>query len=68
VDVTPPPTDLEVGLVDESAVPDRVTGRACRVDQQRCEPLHPPLDRDVINLDAAFGEQLLDIAVGQSEA
>lgn len=33
--------------------------------QQRSEPLHPPLHRDVIHLHAAFGEQLLDVAVGQ---
>ena len=67
VDVTPPASNLDLGLVGGPAVPDRVAGRASRVDQQRCEPLHPPVDRDVINLDAAFGEQLLDIAVGQSE-
>ncbi|ABW12833.1 putative transposase [Parafrankia sp. EAN1pec] len=28
-----------------------------RVDQQRGEPAHPPVDRDVINLEAAFGEE-----------
>jgi hypothetical protein len=67
VDIAPRASDLDVGLVDEPAVPDRVPGRACRVGQQRCELLYPPVDRDVINLDATFGEQLLDVAVGQSE-
>jgi hypothetical protein len=36
--------------------------------EQRRESLHPPLDGDVVVLDAAFGEQLFDIAVGQAEA
>ena len=30
--------------------------------------LHPPIDRHVIDLDAALGQQLLDIAVGQAVA
>ncbi len=25
----------------------RMSARSCRVDQQRCEALHPPEDRDV---------------------
>jgi hypothetical protein len=28
----------------------------------------PPVDGDVVDLDAAFGEQLLDVAVGQRQA
>jgi len=36
-----------------------------RVDQQRGEPLHPAVDRDVINADTTFGQQFLDVAVGQ---
>ena len=38
------------------------------LSEQRREPLHPPVDGDVVNLDAAFGEQLLDIAVGEAKA
>jgi len=34
-----------------------------RVRQQRCEPLHPSVDGDVIDLDTAFGRRLLDVAV-----
>jgi hypothetical protein len=33
------------------------------IGQRRGEPLHPPVDRHVVDLDAAFGEQLFDIAV-----
>jgi hypothetical protein len=36
--------------------------------QQRREALDPPVDGDVVDLDAAFGEQLLDVAVRQAEA
>jgi hypothetical protein len=42
--------------------------RPSRVDQQRGEPLHPPIDRDVINGDTAFSQQLLNVPVGQSKA
>jgi hypothetical protein len=38
------------------------------LDQQRREPLHPAVDRDVADLDTPFGEQLLDVTVGQPEA
>ena len=38
------------------------------VGQQWREPLYPPVDRDVVDLDAAFGEELFDVAVGQAEA
>jgi hypothetical protein len=30
--------------------------------------LHPPMDRDVVNLDAALGKELFDVAVGQAVA
>jgi hypothetical protein len=33
-----------------------VAGEPGGVGQQRDEPLHPPIDRDVVDLDAAFGE------------
>jgi len=36
--------------------------------EQRREPQHPPVDGDVVDLDAALGEQLFDVAVGQAEA
>jgi hypothetical protein len=31
---------------------------------QRGEPLHPPVDGDVVDLDATLDEQLFDVAVG----
>jgi hypothetical protein len=33
-----------------------------RVDQQGCEPLHPPEDRDVIGGDATLSQQFLDFS------
>ena len=41
---------------------------ASGLGQQWREPLYPPLDRDVVDLDTAFGEELFDVAVGQAEA
>jgi hypothetical protein len=35
------------------------------VDEQRREALDLPVDRDVVDLDAAFDEQLLDITLGE---
>ena len=47
---------------------DRAAGRPRRLGQQRSEPLYPAEHRDVVNVEAALGEELLDIAVGQPEA
>jgi hypothetical protein len=37
------------------------------VGQQRSDPLNPPVDRDVINLNPTLDQQLLDIAIGKIE-
>jgi hypothetical protein len=37
------------------------------VREQRREPLHPPVDGDVIDLDTALDQQFLNVAVGQVE-
>ena len=42
--------------------------RPSGVGQQRGEPQHPPVDRDVVDLDTALGEELLDVTVGPAEA
>jgi hypothetical protein len=68
VDIPPSAGDLHVGLVDLPVVPDGVSAGPGGVGQQWCEPLHPAVDGDVVDLDAALGEQLLNIAVGQAEA
>ena len=38
------------------------------IDHERSEALHPSLDGDVVNLDAALGEEFFDIAVQESVA
>jgi hypothetical protein len=68
VQVDPAAGDLDVGLVHEPPVPDGVSGRTRCVDELWREGLYPAIDRDVVNLDAALAEQLLDIAVGQANA
>jgi hypothetical protein len=45
-----------------------VAGEPGGVGQQRREPLHPPVDRDVVDLDPSLGEEFLDVAVGQPVA
>jgi hypothetical protein len=45
-----------------------VATRSGSLDQQRREPLDPPVDRDVVDLDPALGKELFDIAVGEPEA
>jgi hypothetical protein len=37
-------------------IPDSVPAESGNVDQQWCEAPYPPVDRDVINLDATLGE------------
>ena len=44
-----------------------MAARPGRVDQQRSEALHPPEQRDVINLDPALSQQLLEVPVRQPE-
>ena len=36
-------------------------GRPGRVDQQGGEPLHPPIDGDVVDLDAPLAEKLFEV-------
>jgi len=38
------------------------------INKQRRQPLHPPVDGDLVDLDPALGQHFLDIAIGQPEA
>jgi hypothetical protein len=42
-----------------------VAGEPRGVGEQRGEPLYPPVDRDVVDLDPAFGEEVLDVTIRQ---
>jgi hypothetical protein len=68
VNVPPLPGDLDVGLVNLPAVADSVAAGTGGVGQQRREPQHPPVDRDVVDLNATFDQELFDVTVGQAEA
>ena len=60
IHLAPGPGDLHVGLVQEPTVTDRLAAGPGRFDQQRREPLHPPEQRDVVDLDPTLSEQLLE--------
>ena len=49
------------------AIPHDVLPGSGGLDELRCEPLDPPVDTHVIDLDAAFGEKLLEVSVGKAE-
>jgi hypothetical protein len=42
-----------------------VSARTGGVDKVQRERLHPPVHRHVVDFDAPFSKQLLDIAIGQ---
>jgi hypothetical protein len=68
VQIGPLTGDHHVGLIGEPPVARGVTAWLCRLDELRGEPLHLPVDGDVVNGDAALGHQLLDVPVGQAIA
>jgi hypothetical protein len=68
IHIPPLPGDKHIGLVHLPAVADGVPAGASGLGQQRRDLLDPPVDRDVVDLDPALGEELLDISVGQAEA
>jgi hypothetical protein len=66
--VAPHTADLDIGLIDEPPIAHRVPSEPGSVGQQRRESLGPPVNRHVVDLDPAFREQLLDVAIGQAIA
>jgi hypothetical protein len=68
VQVGPSSGNPDIGFVDEPPIAARVPGRAGGVDELRGERLYPPVDRDLIDDDAAFGEQFFHVAVRQAIA
>jgi len=49
------------------AIPDHVLPSSCGHGELRGKALHPPVHRDVVDLDAALGEDLFDVPVGEAE-
>jgi hypothetical protein len=62
----PPAGDLQVGLIDEPPVPGNVPTRASGLRELRRKALDPPVDRDVIDGDAALSQQLFHVPVRRS--
>jgi hypothetical protein len=45
-----------------------VTARSSSFSQQGREALHPPVDRDMVDFDAALDQEFFDVAIRQAEA
>jgi hypothetical protein len=68
VHVAPHTSDLHIGFLDKPAITNTLTTRPRGVNHERSEALHPSLDGDMVDVDAAFGEKFFDIAVRESVA
>ena len=62
------PLTSDLGFVDLPAAADGVPARAGGLGEQWREALDPAVEGDVVDLHAAFGEELLDVAVRQRKA
>jgi len=49
------------------AIPHEVLASSRGLGELRGEALDPPVDRDVVDLDAAFRQELLDVSIGKTE-
>jgi hypothetical protein len=68
VQIDPPPGDLDIGFVDEPAVPGGVAAGAGGVDERGGEPLDPSIHAHMINVYAAFCQEFFDLAIGEPVA
>jgi hypothetical protein len=68
VEVAPAARNFDISLVHEPPVTGCASGWSGGVDELRSEGLHPSVHRDVVDGDAALGQLLFDIAVGQAVA
>jgi hypothetical protein len=68
VDVAPDTVYPDICFVHVPPVARCVASEPGGVGQQRSEPLDPPEHRDVVDLDTALDQELLDVAVGQAVA
>jgi hypothetical protein len=63
IQIDPATGDFDISLIDIPLITRRVPTGPGRINQQRGEPLHPPIDRDMIDLDAPLSQQLLYVPV-----
>lgn len=38
---------------------------SCCIDEKRSETLHPPVDRDMVNVDASFSQEFFGVSIGK---
>jgi hypothetical protein len=55
VQIYPLPGNLDIDLIHEPPITAGVPAGSCHIDQQRSEPLHPPVHTHVVDLDPALG-------------
>ncbi len=65
VQIRPTAGDLHLRFSHEPPVAGTVPAGPGRVGEQGCEALHPAVDRDVVDLEAPFGAEFLDVPVRQ---
>jgi hypothetical protein len=63
-----PASNLDVSFIGKPPVAGNMPSQPCRLDELGSKPLDPPVHRDVIDRDATFGQELLDIPVRQALA
>lgn len=68
VEIHPASGDLDVCFIDVPPIACSVPAGSGRIDQQRDEPLYPAIDADMVDRDAAFSQQLFDVAVREAIA
>ena len=65
--VAPDPSDLDVGFIDVPAITHHVLTASGCLGEFRRGPLDPPVDAHVVDLDASFGKEFLDVPIGQAK-
>jgi len=68
VHVAPLPCDLQVGLIDLSAVADGVAAGPGSLGQQWREARHLSIVGDMVDLDATLDQEFFDVAIRQAVA
>jgi hypothetical protein len=66
VHVPPHTSDFDIRFTDEPAVSDLMATWSSRVNEEWCEALNPPVQRDMINLDIAFSEKFFQVTIGKN--
>jgi len=66
--IHPPGHRPSGSLIDKPAISDDVLSSSGRLGELRRKALNPPVQLDVVDRDAALGEELFDVSAGEAEA